>query len=153
MSRAETRRGARNGTSARKGKGRHPVWIVGVAVTAALLVVAVFAQSQRGADHHPTPRALELASDVVASTRYEAYPRVEQAYTVAAAVPHVLDGLFCYCHCSEHSGHYSLLDCFASDHAASCDVCMSEAVIAHDMTQQGASLDEIRTLIDRNYST
>ena len=47
-----------------------------------------------------------------------------------------------------HSG-YTVHD----DHAARCDICLSEADMAHRMHQDGASLDEIRTAIDRLYDT
>jgi hypothetical protein len=100
---------------------------------------------------HPAVRVAEMASDVVPDARYASFPRAREAYQIAAGTPHVLDGLYCYCHCSQHAGHYSLLDCFASDHAAGCDVCMGEAEIAHEMTRQGASLGDIRAEVDRTY--
>ena len=72
---------------------------------------------------------------------------------MTAAVPHVIDGLYCYCHCSEHSSHYSLLECFQTDHAARCDICMSEATIAYEMSQDGASLSDIRDEADRTFGS
>ncbi len=154
MSRAENRRRERNSNSGghgRPSRSRHPVWILGTSVGAAVLVLAVWSQVGRSDVLHPAPRQTEIASHVMPDARYADYPRVRQAYQMAAAVPAILDGLYCYCHCSEHSGHYSLLDCFASDHAARCDVCMSEAVIAHEMTRAGASLKAIRAEVDRTY--
>jgi hypothetical protein len=70
-----------------------------------------------------------------------------------AEIPHVIDGLYCHCACSEHSGHYSLLDCFHDDHGARCDVCLSEAAMAHRMHNDGESVDAIRDAIDRLYDT
>ena len=154
MSRAENRRRARNTDSrGRRGPGhsRHPAWILAASAGAAFLVLAVISQVARAGALHPTPRVVEIASDVVPAARYAGQPRARQAYRMAAAVPRVLDGLYCYCHCSQHSGHYSLLDCFASDHAAGCDVCMSEAEIAHERTREGASLRAIRAEVDRTY--
>ncbi|MBT8461564.1 MAG: PCYCGC domain-containing protein, partial [Gemmatimonadetes bacterium] len=55
------------------------------------------------------------------------------------------------CECAEHSGHYSLLDCFASDHGARCDICLSEATIAYQMTMAGESLDAVRKEIDSQF--
>jgi len=115
--------------------------------------VAAVTRGSAPRDHHPTPRAANEQTTVVPAARYAQYPRVAETYEMAAAVPMILDGLYCYCNCAEHSGHYSLLDCFNSDHAARCDVCMSEAVIAYKMTQNGASLDAIRAEIDRTYGT
>ena len=155
MNRAARRRQQRGGGQAsRPGRGqRRPWWILGICVGAAFLILGIASQAGSAADHHPTPRAPELAVEVVDASRYEDYPRVAEVYEMSAAVPHVLDGIYCYCDCSQHSGHYSLLDCFSDDHAARCDVCMSEAVIAYQMTQDGANLDEIRAEVDRNYGT
>lgn len=133
---------------------RNRAWMVaGLAVGALVVVSAALNQGNRPRTHHPTPRVASEQPPVVPSTRYAQYPRVAQTYELAAAVPMILDGLHCYCECSEHSGHYSLLDCFASDHAARCDVCMSEAVIGHGMSRDGAALDAIRAEIDRTYGT
>lgn len=129
-------------------------WLVaGLSVAALVVVSAVVIRGDRVQSHHPTPRAASQQPQVVPPAQYAQYPRVAQAYEIAAAVPMILDGLYCYCNCAEHSGHHSLLDCFASDHAARCDVCMSEAVIAHRMSQDGASLDAIRAEVDRTYGT
>jgi hypothetical protein len=75
-------------------------------------------------------------------------PRIMQAYQAARAVPATLDGLYCYCQCNEHMGHRSLLICFHSQHGAGCDVCIDEAVQAHEMVQQGRTLADIRAAID-----
>lgn len=142
------------GPFAAERRRRKRAW--GVAALSVTLLVVVSAAVSRQNGHrgrHPTPRTTSTQSEVVASARYAGYPRVAQTYEMAAAVPMILDGLYCHCDCSEHSGHYSLLDCFASDHAARCDVCMSEAVIAYRMTQNGSSLDDVRREIDRTYGT
>lgn len=133
---------------------RNRAWAVAGLSVAALVIVSVAVSRGNGPhSHHPVPRVAAEQSSVVGAARYAQYPRVAQTYEMAAAVPMILDGLYCYCDCSEHSGHYSLLDCFADDHAARCDVCMSEAVIAYQMNQKGASLDDIRREIDRTYGT
>lgn len=72
---------------------------------------------------------------------------------MAAAIPDVLDGIYCYCACSEHSSHYSLHDCFTDNHAARCDICLTEAETAFGMAEKGAPLAEIRAAIDALYRT
>jgi len=119
-------------------------------VAAGLLGVAIYA-GITSPGHHPAPRAAEHHPHLVESARYDGYPRAERAYAWAASIPGVLDGLYCHCQCKEHSGHYSLLDCFASDHGAGCDVCMTEVEVAYEMTRQGASLADIRAAVDRTY--
>lgn len=100
---------------------------------------------------HPTPRDDVSAETVVPAERYAGYPRIAGTYRNAAEIPGVLDGLYCHCDCSEHSGHRSLLTCFESDHAARCDVCLGEAELAFRMTGEDASLDEIRQAVDASF--
>ena len=141
----------------RSPSGRRPqnrsrtIWLMGGLVTLFLgLWFAVAASG--GGERHPTARAdIDHASHIVPASRYEGYPRVARTYTMVAAVPEVVDGLYCYCECAEHSGHYSLLDCFASDHGARCDICLSEATIAYQMTMAGESLDAVRKEIDSQF--
>lgn len=142
------------GPAARERQRQRRAWTIAGLSVAALVVVSVAMNGQTRANaRHPTPRVAAEQPTVVPSTRYAQYPRVAQTYEMAAAVPMILDGIYCYCACSEHSGHYSLLDCFSDDHAARCDVCMSQAVIGYEMSQSGASLDAIRAEVDRTYGT
>jgi hypothetical protein len=139
---------------ARERRRRNRAWAVaGLSVAAFAVASVAVTRGNAPHNHHQAPRAASEQTTVVASARYAQYPRVAQTYEMAAAVPMILDGLYCYCNCAEHSGHYSLLDCFNSDHAARCDVCMSEAVIGYQMHQDGASLDDIRSEVDRTYGT
>jgi hypothetical protein len=102
--------------------------------------------------HHPEPRADVTGQFVVDSERYASVPRIAEIYTMSREIPNVLDGLFCYCHCAENFGHRSLLTCFESDHGAGCDVCLEEAEMAWRMTQDGATLDQIREQIDATFA-
>lgn len=74
-------------------------------------------------------------------------PEVADIYRMAAEIPEVLDGIYCYCDCHMNMQHRSLVDCFRSDHAGKCDVCLNEAKIACQMHKEGKSLDEIRKVI------
>jgi hypothetical protein len=142
------------GPLARERRRRTRAWTVaGLSVTAFALAGLAVGRGDATHTHHPGPRAASERTTVVPTARYASYPRVAETYEMAAAVPMILDGLHCFCECDEHSGHYSLLDCFNSDHAARCDVCMSEAVIAYRMHHDGASLDAIRAEVDRTYGT
>jgi len=108
--------------------------------------------SPRGGKH-PDPRPDITAALVIPAERYAAYDRIRAVYAQAAAIPQVLDGIRCYCECAQHSGHRSLLSCFESDHAAACDICLTEAAIAYRMIKDGRSLDEVRAAIDKLYGT
>jgi hypothetical protein len=123
--------------------------VVALGVVVLLLGLATTRQANA---HHPEPRAEITSAEVQSSTRYADYPHVAAVYDMAAAIPEVLDGLYCHCDCSMHSGHRSLLTCFRDDHGAACDVCLEEATIAYRMTNEGRSLREIRKVVDDQYA-
>jgi Protein of unknown function with PCYCGC motif len=102
------------------------------------LVPAYFASA---AAAQPFPRLLPAAD-------FGKYPTVQHAYAVAAKIPGVLAQQPCYCHC-DGMGHRSLLDCYASQHAAGCGVCLKEALFAQQMTRRGEDPASIRQEIIR----
>ena len=71
---------------------------------------------------------------------------VVAAYSAANEIPVVLAQQPCYCYCKRR-GHRSLLDCFATKHAADCDICVREAIFALQEHKQGKSAEQIRTEI------
>ena len=73
---------------------------------------------------------------------------VARAYQVARAIPGTLAQQPCYCYCYRF-GHHSLLDCFASNHGAACDVCVKEALLAGQLQKQGKSTADIREAVIR----
>jgi len=126
--------------------------VVATTTNASPVVSAGTAASPHGArGHHPAPRRGVGAEKVADSEPYGRYPRIASIYRGAAENPQLLDGLYCHCECAEHAGHYSLLECFSSDHAAMCDVCLNEAETAFEMSRNGADLEVIRTGIDGVY--
>ena len=142
-------RGAAKGSI---GRGRFTAFVAGGALVAVAAVGYAVTRVETG-DHHPTPRDIDHAAHVMPASEFAAYPRVAATYERVAAVPHVVDGVYCYCRCSEHSGHHSLLDCFASDHGAHCDICLSEATLVYQMSRAGHDLDAIRAEIDRRFQS
>ena len=71
---------------------------------------------------------------------------VREAYQTAKEIPEVLAQQPCYCYC-QRRGHRSLLDCLRADHAASCTICIREALLAGRMHRQQKSAQEIRRAI------
>lgn len=152
MSRTSRRNRKSAGPFAREKARKRAMWYKVGGVAAFLLVLSFAATSRGDGTKHPTARTeMDHSTHVVPAAQYDAYPRVARTYEMVAAVPMVIDGIYCYCNCAEHSGHYSLLDCFASDHAARCDVCLSEAQMAYQMTQDGKDLKAIRRAIDSRF--
>lgn len=127
-------------------------WIL--AGGAVLVLVLLVALPRRGtASIHPDPRPGITADSVVPAAMVMHTPGAAEAYVVARQIPQVLDGLYCHCDCSQHMGHRSLLTCFTGDHAAQCDICMGEAMLAGRMAAAGNSLDQIRKAIDQQFGT
>jgi hypothetical protein len=69
---------------------------------------------------------------------------VVAAYNAANEIPEVLAQQPCYC---KRRGHRSLLDRFATKHAADCDICVREAIFAQQEHKLGKSAGQIRTEI------
>jgi hypothetical protein len=139
---------------------RAPWIIAGVAAAALALVVVLQPDPTRGggagerhATAHPAPRPGITNAKVLPVSFVPRTPGSVEAYAAAREAAATLDGVYCHCDCSKHAGHRSLLTCFEGDHGAYCDVCMGEAMVAHGMAQQGRSLEEIRTAIDRQFGT
>lgn len=124
-----------------------PILVLG-AVLLIVLALRLAAAPGTGSTAHPEPRPAVTAASVLPPVRYAAYPQISRTYDLAREIPQVLDGLYCHCNCSEHSGHRSLLSCFESDHGAGCDICLREAELAHQMHTRGESLEAIRAAID-----
>ena len=71
---------------------------------------------------------------------------IRKAYTVASKMPRVLAQQPCYCWCSSR-GHRSLLDCYRTEHAATCDICIKEALLAEQMHDAGKTPQQIPAAI------
>jgi hypothetical protein len=68
----------------------------------------------------------------------------QNSYAMAAKVKSVLYQMPCFCYCDVNDGHHSLLDCFVSDHAASCNICRMEGIFAYEQTRKGQTAAQIR---------
>jgi len=125
-------------------------WAVAGAAVVGLVFVLVTPARGSG---HPTPRPGITAAGVLPPSLVPNGPGALEAYAAARRVPQVLDGLYCHCNCSRTFGHRSLLSCFQSDHGAQCDICMGEAMLADQLTAQGASLSAIRRAVDAQFGS
>ena len=66
---------------------------------------------------HKNPEDAKPFPRLVPASYYSSQPLVARAYRIAAQMPEVLSQQPCYCYC-DRLGHGSLLECYASDHAA-----------------------------------
>jgi hypothetical protein len=96
----------------------------------------------------PDPAALPptLAPEVFTGNK-------KLAYQAAKEIPQILAQLPCYCHCDRGHGHKSLHSCFESEHGEGCGICIAEAVMAHNLHKEGASVVEIRKQIIAAYGS
>ena len=75
------------------------------------------------------------------------------AYRAVREIPVTIAQLPCYCHCDQGFGHKSLYSCFEDDHAAHCDVCVREALLALKLEkEQKMTPAQIRQAIVAQYS-
>src|SRR5207245_10258130 len=99
--------------------GVKSAWLVAVAGVAALAGTLVLARPGRAATH-PEPRPGVTAERVLPPAAVPHTPGAAEAYAAARSAPRILDGVYCHCDCSQHSGHRSLLTCFDSEPASRC---------------------------------
>jgi len=128
-------------------------WLIAIASVLALAAVVstTVGRKARPTDSHApvvVPTGRSDASFVLDPARF-ADSRQREAYAAARQIPAVLNQLYCWCGCKENSAthHRALLECFESEHASSCDVCMGEAMIAKSLVAQGVT--DVRRIQDR----
>ena len=67
--------------------------------------------------YHESAAAARPFPPLLPAAYFRTTPLVAKAYQLASEIPEVLAQEPCYCYCDRY-GHKSLLDCYASDHAA-----------------------------------
>ena len=121
--------------------------LVAGVIVAALLGLAGVAiyQMRASADAAGASNGLTLNPELFQGETHE-------AYLVAQQHPDLLAQLDCYCGCQQHEGHKNLLDCFRTNHGATCATCTGEAVTAGQLYENGTPVDQIRALLHQRYA-
>lgn len=103
---------------------------------------------------HPEPRPGIDASLVLSEADLEGYGEgVGNVFAMIREIPHVADGIACYCGCDRLPTYRSLLTCFYAEGLGRyCPICQGEASLAHRRWKEGQSLDQIRRAIDARYA-
>ena len=78
--------------------------------------------------------------------------KTREAYQAAKDIPQTIAQMPCYCYSDRGMGHKSLHSCFEDDHAAHCDVCANEALIAYRLQKEGLTPKQIRERIIAQFS-
>ena len=160
-------------------KNKNKSWLlfgaIGLLLVAAVLIVYSGKSNQTAArrfnaatrqapapDPHNHQQPKRVPAFEVAPTRASLAPTLDperftgmtrDAYRAVRQIPVTIAQLPCYCHCDEGFGHKSLYSCFEDEHAAHCDVCVREALLALTLErQQKLSPAEIRARIVEQYS-
>jgi hypothetical protein len=104
---------------------------------------------QRRFRYYDSPEAAKPLPVTLPPTDFR-NPGIANTYAIAKEIPEILAQQPCLCGCDQSDNHASLLDCFADEHAATCAVCMKEAILAKQMTEAGKAAAEIREAILRH---
>ena len=153
--------------------GRSSTPLLAIGIVLALAIVGLFAYTRLA---QPKPDAQTAAAKlgphpqaVLPPLPFQAYapPRpmdtVREVYRFAAEHPEVLSYVPCFCGC-ERGGHKGNDDCFVKTrnaqgdvtewepHGLDCAVCIDVANEAMQMTRSGASVTDIRSVIEKKWN-
>jgi hypothetical protein len=101
---------------------------------------------------HPAPRPGIDASRVLAGADLADAPHLVALFDGIREIPHIADGIRCYCGCAQIEGYRSLLSCYEGVGMAKwCEVCQGQGRLAHNRWKEGQTLDQIRRATDARY--
>jgi hypothetical protein len=100
---------------------------------------------------HPDPRPGIDGSTVLTADQLTA-PHLAGLFAAVREIPHIADGLRCYCGCATVEGYRSLFTCYeAPGMAQYCEICQGQARLAHGRWKEGQTLDQIRRATEARY--
>jgi hypothetical protein len=102
---------------------------------------------------HPEPRPGIDASGIIPPEELTGLPEnVIAIYDMVREMPHIADGLGCYCGCSVLPHYRSLLTCYYPEGMAmGCNICQGQARLAYRRFKEGQDLERIRRALDARY--
>jgi hypothetical protein len=125
-------------------KSNHAGLMAGI-IVAALLGLATVTVYQMRTSAEAAANSLTLDPEMFQG-------EVHDAYVAAQRHPELLAQLDCYCGCEQHEGHKNLLDCYRTNHAATCATCTGEAVTAAQLYENGTPVEQIREVLHQRYA-
>lgn len=103
---------------------------------------------------HPEPRPGIDGSRVLTAEQLVNAPHLVELFDQVREIPHIVDGILCYCGCAHIEGYRSLLTCFEDPGMAQhCDICQAQGRLAHARWKEGQTLDQIRRATDARYGS
>jgi hypothetical protein len=146
-----------------RGASAHPTRrrFVRLLATAAVAVIAPLYTSRAHARQllgllppgdHPAPRPGIDGSNVLEAADLGNAPHLIELFDAVREMPHIADGILCYCGCAGIEGYRSLLPCYeAPGMAQHCEICQGQARLAHSRWKEGQTLDQIRRATDARF--
>lgn len=103
---------------------------------------------------HPEPRPGIDARNVLTADQLADAPHVIELYDHVRQIPHIADGIRCYCGCAELEGYRSLLTCYERGGMSKyCDICQGQGRLAYNRWREGQSLAQIRRATDARFGS
>lgn len=113
--------------------------------------VRVVLGARPGPGRHPDPRPGITAARVLRASKLTD-PSAAPVFDMVREIPHVVDGIRCWCGCADVESFYSLLTCFEQGGMAQhCVICQGQARLAYKLHAGGWTLAGIRSSIDATY--
>jgi hypothetical protein len=101
---------------------------------------------------HPDPRPGITAANVLTTEQLADARDLIGLYDSIRKIPHIVDGIGCYCGCARNEGYRSLLICYEQGGMAKhCEICQGQGRLAYRRWSEGQSLEQIRRAIDARY--
>lgn len=101
---------------------------------------------------HPDPRPGIDGGRVLTAPQLTDAPDLVELFDGIRRIPHIADGIRCYCGCAQVEGYRSLLSCYEGVGMAKwCEVCQGEGRLAVGRSREGQTLEQIRRAIDARY--
>jgi hypothetical protein len=137
---------------------------LGLAATAAVAVLVpaatpaaavVHVPAARRGPGHPEPRPGIDASKVLGAEQLSGFPHLVSLFDSIREIPHIVDGIRCYCGCADLDGFRSLLSCYEAPAgmARFCEICEGQGRLAFSRWKEGQSLEQIRRATDARYGS
>lgn len=104
---------------------------------------------------HPDPRPGIDGSKVLGAEDLSGFPHLVSLFDSIREIPHIVDGIRCYCGCADLDGFRSLLTCYEAPAgmARFCEICEGQGRLACNRSKEGQSLEQIRRAIDARYGS
>ena len=127
-------------------------WIISLSILVTLIFIAYSAFSLNDSQENDNGLPVYALKDA----------QTQEAYLFARDNPLALDGVNCHCGCMStvHNGRVhrrGLLDCFIQEdrsyeiHGAQCAMCIIDALQVKQLTNEGKTKEEIKSIIDSKY--